>query len=275
MGRAAGIPPHPPAARKPGASASGAALPAGAQRAALPGQLTLRVPAQEAPHARPSLPGACPSWVLSGRGRGQVGQRSLSGKGGSRTSPLALRPHGEALSVAGSGGLVSLLSDPRPREGPETQKSPLLVPFPHLTPGSQDTLSGIEPPTLDPGVRGGPRAPRAASVRPAPGEEPAGSWPCGQGRSRRVCSAILGFLSSGAGSRPSLRPLLPGSSRRLTRLARLPFQSGPAGAARLAAQAVGPVSATSSQVRSPSRARRSRRGRNSWLVTAKPTGSKS
>lgn len=203
MGRAAGIPPHPPAARKPGASASGAALPAGAQRAALPGQLTLRVPAQEAPHARPSLPGACPSWVLSGRGRGQVGQRSLSGKGGSRTSPLALRPHGEALSVAGSGGLVSLLSDPRPREGPETQKSPLLVPFPHLTPGSQDTLSGIEPPTLDPGVRGGPRAPRPRVCAPP------------QGRSRRAPGHVVRAAAGGcapqfsAFSPPGLAHALP------------------------------------------------------------------
>lgn len=60
--------------------------------------------ALQAPHARPSLSRACLAQVLSGLGLRQVGKRSSGGKDASRTSLLALRPHGEASSVGAGGG---------------------------------------------------------------------------------------------------------------------------------------------------------------------------
>lgn len=209
VGWAAGFPPRPRHSAGAAASASLVVLPADTGRPALPGRPTLRAPG----------PGWC--WFPTSR---RLPTPSLSWLGRPKSSPVlaAERPVRGARSRKGTRHAPHHGSDPRARpvivvgsEGPaqhsatasrerphsperfpeaqETLPAVLLPPehrrtpfHPHLIPGSRNILSRVKPPTPDPGVRGGPRAPRAACARPAPGEEPTGSRPLSQSCSGRV-----------------------------------------------------------------------------------------
>ena len=231
-----GVPPQGQDTREPAASASRTALPADAGRPALLGRPPARVPAHgSARFPRPAgspcasfpvkglpSPGALGPWPRAGRSE-EVGRER-------RFPHLTTGPQTPRRGLVSGGWgwpgrLVSLRRDPQPREGPEALKPSLPSP-PHLTPGSQNILSRSEPPTPDAGDPDGPRAPRAASARPAPREERAGSRPLGPNCSPRLRPGVPSFPSSPAVSCPRLRPSSPGFSRRLTRPARLPFQSG-------------------------------------------------
>lgn len=153
-----------------------------------------------APHAFSIM--ASPSQVLSRTGRRTARQRSPEQKRHAPRASPRLRPQGAACHCGGSEGpaqLAATASRERPHsavrfpEAQETLPAVLLPPehrrtpfHPHLIPGSRNILSHVKPPTPDPGVRGGPRAPRAACARPAPGEEPTGSRPLSQSGSGRV-----------------------------------------------------------------------------------------
>lgn len=97
-------------------------------------------------------------------------------------------------------------------------------------------------PKPDPCVLGGPRAPCAASARPAPGEDPASGGPLSWRGGGRACASYPGFLSSARSRSSSFLPrlLLP------LHPAVPPFQLGRAGTARSAALALGLVSAAPS-----------------------------
>lgn len=126
-----------------------------------------------------------------------------------------------ASSTEGPHGLV---------EAPKALPQALLPPehgrpgaHPHLTPDSQNSSCHLKPKS-DPGIPGGPRAPRAAGERPASGEEPARSSYCA--RAGPCAPAVQ------ASSPPWLAPALssslpcPVSSRRLSRPARLRSRLG-------------------------------------------------
>lgn len=150
------------------------------------------------------------------------------GGNGSRTPPLAIRPRGERQGARSPGGET---------RSPARAGAPPSLPAPsHLTAGSTVHSPGASPRLQVPASRAGHVRPAVA--RPAPGEEPAGSRPLGP---RPGARSLPGASPAGPRPAPALRRA--GPSRRLTRPARLSFQSG-RGAARSAARAVRPVSAT-------------------------------
>lgn len=207
VGWAADFPPQPRHSAGAAASASLVALPADAGPA-LPGRRTPRpwprvvlvshVP--PAPHAFSIM--ASPSQVLSRTGRRTARQRSPEQKRPGAAPHHGSDPGARPVIVVGSEGRAqhsATASRERPHspvrfpEAQETLPAVLLPPehrrtpfHPHLIPGSRNILSHVKPPTPDPGVPGGPRAPRAACARPAPGEEPTGSRPLSQSGSGRV-----------------------------------------------------------------------------------------
>lgn len=152
------------------------------------------------PHARPSLSWSCPAEVLSGRDA----SRSVRGARAEKARPAPhhwpSEPTARARQWRRSGLPVFPLGGPGP---PPFRLSRT------LTRGSQNVASRIEPPAPDPGVPGGPRAPRASSARPAPGEEPAGSWPLGRSGSRRVPPGVPAFPPHLLAPAPSTPRALP------------------------------------------------------------------
>ena len=177
---------HAPQGRRPLPPPPRVAFPADAGQRALPG----RVPAQERAHfPRPTrvllcLGPAQPRSFLAETPAGRSGEPEQR----RRVRHLTIGPQSPRREPVSGGGQGSRSSHWE-THGPVRARGPGPPPFRlsrTLTRGSQNVSSRIEPPAPDPGVPGGPRAPRASSARPAPGEEPAGSWPLGRSGSRRV-----------------------------------------------------------------------------------------